>query len=127
MDSTRPKNIFGGFASAVKCVGAGFVAGGVALFAAPAVGYRENGLKGLAGGIVQGVLGGAAMAAAGVVAGSAQVVRGIANTPEAISQGMLKSNMKWDGELGKWVSNTVIFATVFHICFTFYLHYRRTM
>lgn len=112
MDSTRPKNIFGGFASAVKCVGAGFVAGGVALFAAPAVGYRENGLKGLAGGIVQGVLGGAAMAAAGVVAGSAQVVRGIANTPEAISQGMLKSNMKWDGELGKWVSNTVICPTI---------------
>jgi hypothetical protein len=73
MNSSRPKNIFGGLASAVKCVGAGFVAGGVALFAAPAVGYKESGLKGFAGGLLQGVVGGAALAAAGVVAGGAQV------------------------------------------------------
>jgi hypothetical protein len=106
MNSSRPKNIFGGFASAVKCVGAGFVAGGVALVAAPTVGYREKGIGGLFGGIVKGVVGGAALAAAGVVAGSAQVVRGVVNTPEALKQGM-KSNMKWDDDLGAWVENTV--------------------
>ena len=113
MDSSRPKNIFGGLASAARCVGAGFVAGGVALFAAPAVGYKENGLKGLAGGIVQGVFGGAAIAAAGVVAGGAQVVRGVVNTPEAVKQGLMKQNMKWDDDLGKWVENTVIFFVLF--------------
>ena len=79
------------------------------MFAAPAVGYKENGLKGLAGGIVQGVFGGAAIAAAGVVAGGAQVVRGVVNTPEAVKQGLMKQNMKWDDDLGKWVESTVIF------------------
>ena len=33
----------GGLTSAVKCMGAGFVAGGVALVAAPVVGFKEKG------------------------------------------------------------------------------------
>ena len=107
LNSSRPKNIFSGFSSAVKCIGAGFVAGGVAMAAAPTVGYKENGVRGLVGGIFQGVLGGAALAAAGVVAGGAQVVRGVVNTPEAMKQG-LKKNMKWDNEMGAWVENTVM-------------------
>jgi hypothetical protein len=112
MNSSRPKDFFGGLTSAVKCMGAGFVAGGVALFAAPAVGYKENGIKGFAGGLLQGVVGGAALAAAGVVAGSAQVVRGVVNTPEAMKQGF-KQNMKWDNTLGAWVTNTVRSCVVF--------------
>jgi hypothetical protein len=121
MNSSRPKDFFGGLSSAVKCMGAGFVAGGVALFAAPAVGYKENGIKGFAGGLLQGVVGGAALAAAGVVAGSAQVVRGVVNTPEAMKQG-LKQNMKWDNTLGAWVTNTVRNCVALRpslICFLF--------
>jgi hypothetical protein len=107
MNSSRPKNFFGGLTSAAKCVGAGIVAGGVALVAAPVVGFKEKGWKGGITGFFQGVVGGAALAAAGVVAGSAQVVRGAWNTPEALRQGLINRNMKWDGELGAWVQNTV--------------------
>jgi hypothetical protein len=107
MNSSRPKNFFGGLTSAVKCMGAGFVAGGVALVAAPVVGFKEKGWKGGVTGFFQGIVGGAALAAAGVVAGSAQVVRGAWNTPEALRQGLINRNMKWDSELGAWIENTV--------------------
>jgi hypothetical protein len=107
MNSSRPKNFFGGLTSAVKCVGAGFVAGGVALVAAPVVGFKEKGWRGGVTGFFQGVVGGAALAAAGVVAGGAQVVRGAWNTPEALRQGLINRNMKWDSELGAWIENTV--------------------
>lgn len=57
--------------------------------------------------LLLGVLGAAALTAGGVVAGTTQIVRGVVNTPEALSQG---NNMKWDRELGKWVDDSVNLA-----------------
>jgi curved DNA-binding protein CbpA len=104
INSSRPRDAFDGTVSGLKVAGASVLAGGALLVAMPVVGAKEDGVSGFAGGLVKGTLGGLALAGGGLIAGATQVVRGVANTPEAISQVQL--GKRWDPEVGAWVDDT---------------------
>lgn len=105
LDTTRPRDAFDGTCSGLKAAGAGVVAGGVALVGLPVYGAREEGVGGFITGLAKGVSAGVGLAATGVIAGVTQVARGLANTPEAINQGMVQSGKRWDQEKGAWVDD----------------------
>ena len=104
MNSTRPKNALAGLGSGLRYIGGGIVAGAAALVSAPIVGAKEEGGLGLLKGVAKGVGGFVGLTVAGVAVGVTQVVRGVANTPEAISKGT-KKDYKWDKEKGEWVKD----------------------
>ncbi|CAD7955356.1 unnamed protein product [Amoebophrya sp. A120] len=104
LDSTRPRDALDGLGQGLMAAGGGILAGFAALVASPIVGAQQDGVSGFFTGLGKGAVGAVALSAGGVVAGTTQIVRGVANTPEALSQG---SNMKWDSTLGKWVDDTV--------------------
>lgn len=104
LDATRPKDALDGLGQGLLAAGGGLVAGVATLVSAPIVGAQEDGVGGFFLGLGKGVVGGVALTAGGVVAGTTQIVRGVANTPEAMAQ---SHNMKWDRDLGRWVDDTV--------------------
>lgn len=104
MNSTRPRDVLDGVGSGLKAAGAGILAGTAALVGAPVVAAREDGFTGFLTGLATGVCLSVGLAVGGVVAGATQVVRGVYNTPEAISQA--QAGKRWDVELGAWVDDT---------------------
>ena len=107
MNSTRPKNALVGLGSGLKYIGGGIVAGAAALVSAPVIGAKEEGGIGLLKGVAKGVGGFVGLTVAGAAVGVTQVVRGIANTPEAFAKGSRK-DFKWDKEKGEWVKDVYL-------------------
>lgn len=104
MRQTRPRDALEGLGSGLKVAGCSLAVGVGVLISAPVIGAKTDGVKGFCGGLVQGVLGAGCAVVGGAVAGTTQVVRGIANTPDAIAG--TTSGKKWDVELGEWVDDT---------------------
>ena len=104
LDRTRPKDAWSGVASGLKAIGGGLLAGTAALVVAPVVEVQERGAVGVFTGLAKGVGGFLGLGLGGAVAGIGQVVRGVANTPEAMRQDKF---MKWDKEKGEWFDQRV--------------------
>ena len=66
----------------------------------PAIGARENGVKGFAAGMVGGMAAGVVLPVAGAVGGLVQIGRGAVQTPFSIA-GALQGK-EWDKEAGTW-------------------------
>ncbi|EIE18163.1 DnaJ-domain-containing protein [Coccomyxa subellipsoidea C-169] len=90
----KPKDARAGLSSGAKSIGKGVLAGVVGLVAAPVMMAREEGVKGFAKGVGAGVLGAAVLPVMGVGVGVTQMVRGVANTPEAIREA--QRGKHWD-------------------------------
>lgn len=99
----KPQHVGAGIVSAAKSVGKGVLAGAVGLVAAPAVGASQEGFKGFAKGAAAGIAGAVLLPATGVAVGAAQVVRGIANTPEAIRE--QNKGKQWDRKTRSWIED----------------------
>ncbi|CAL8463305.1 g2839 [Coccomyxa elongata] len=97
----KPKDAKAGLSSGAKSIGKGVLAGVVGLVAAPVMMAREEGVKGFAKGVGAGVLGAAVLPVVGVGVGLTQMVRGVANTPEAIRE--TQRGKQWDTEARMWV------------------------
>ncbi|KAL3131275.1 hypothetical protein ABBQ38_000570 [Trebouxia sp. C0009 RCD-2024] len=96
----RPRDIRAGLASGGKSALKGIAAGTVGLLAAPIVGAYTDGLKGFGQGIAAGVAGAVILPVAGLGVGVAQVIRGAANTPEAIKES--RQGRYWDQDQREW-------------------------
>ncbi|KAJ8603224.1 hypothetical protein CTAYLR_003850 [Chrysophaeum taylorii] len=79
----------------------GFVGGVGTLIAAPIIGARENGAKGFAQGLVNGVVGGIALPVIGVATGVKEFCEGVAATPAAVEAS--SAGKEWDEKESKWV------------------------
>ena len=97
----KPRDAKAGFASGVKSVAKGVIAGTVGLIAAPAVGAHQEGFKGFAKGAAAGLAGAVILPVTGVAVGAAQVVRGLANQPEAMRE--TARGHHWDEQQRRWV------------------------
>mmetsp|Transcript_111694 Transcript_111694/g.315468 ORF Transcript_111694/g.315468 Transcript_111694/m.315468 type:complete len:503 (+) Transcript_111694:3-1511(+) len=78
--------------------------GTAALVVVPIVSAREDGVTGFVTGLAKGVGAAVGFTFGGAVFGATQVVRGVANTPDAIQQ--LQAGKRWDAEIGAWVDDT---------------------
>lgn len=81
----------------------GVLAGAVGLVAAPAIGAQQEGFAGFAKGAGAGIAGAVVLPVTGIVVGAAQLVRGLANTPEAFRES--GAGKAWDEERRVWVSD----------------------
>ncbi|KAK9815321.1 hypothetical protein WJX72_001695 [[Myrmecia] bisecta] len=109
--STRkPKNVQAGLASGLKSVAKGVAAGAAGLVVAPAVGAVQGGLPGFAKGCLSGLAGAVLLPVTGVAVGATQVVRGIANTPEAIRES--SKGRFWDEDAREWTDQPTLALAV---------------
>jgi curved DNA-binding protein CbpA len=99
----KPQHAGSGLVSGAKSVAKGVLAGAVGLIAAPAMGASQEGFKGFAKGAAAGIAGVVLLPATGVAVGAVQVVRGIANTPEAIKEN--SKGKHWDKGTRAWVDD----------------------
>lgn len=97
----KPKDFRAGLASGAKSVAKGVLAGTIGLVAAPAIGAHQEGFKGFAKGAAAGLVGAVLLPVTGVAVGAAQVVRGCANTPEALKQA--SAGKHWDEDTRSWI------------------------
>lgn len=97
----KPRDAKAGLASGAKSVAKGVLAGAIGLFAAPAVGAHQEGFKGFAKGAAAGIAGAVVLPVTGVAVGAAQVVRGLANTPEAVRESA--KGHQWDAQQRRWI------------------------
>jgi curved DNA-binding protein CbpA len=107
LNKSRPKNAIAGLGSGLKYMGGGIVAGAAALVSAPVIGAKEEGGLGFLKGVAKGVGGFVGLTVAGAAVGVTQVVRGVANTPEAINKGT-RRDYKWDKEKGEWIKDVYV-------------------
>jgi curved DNA-binding protein CbpA len=107
LNKSRPKNALAGLGSGLKYMSGGIVAGAAALVSAPVIGAREEGAMGLLKGVAKGVGGFVGLTVAGAAVGVTQLVRGVANTPEAISKGS-RRDYKWDKDKGEWIKDVYV-------------------
>ena len=107
LNKSRPKNALAGLGSGLKYMGGGIVAGAAALVSAPVIGAKEEGGLGFLKGVAKGVGGFVGLTVAGAAVGVTQVVRGVANTPEAINKGS-RRDYKWDKEKGEWFKDVYV-------------------
>lgn len=105
LNTTRPRDALDGVGSGLKAAGAGFIAGAAALVAAPVVGAHQEGVGGLVTGLAKGVAASTCLTVLGAGAFITQIVRGVVNTPEAISQ-VYAGNRRWDTDAGCWVDDS---------------------
>ena len=104
----KPKHVLDGTASGLKLVVGGVAAGAVGLVAMPAIGAyqgaKEGGAKGsakgFAGGLAKGVAGAIVLPLAGGISGTTQVVRGVVQTPFAVSGAA--AGKQWDKDKRNW-------------------------
>ncbi|EEA05376.1 DnaJ domain-containing protein [Cryptosporidium muris RN66] len=97
----RPKDAMAGFSSGMKTVGKGVAAGVASLVAAPVVGAAREGVPGFFKGIGAGLLAAVALPVTAVGVAGYQVARGVANTPEAITES--NKGRKWDKKNRCWI------------------------
>ncbi|KAF5827246.1 hypothetical protein DUNSADRAFT_1070 [Dunaliella salina] len=98
----RPRDGWAGLSSGSKSMLKGVATGAVGLVAGPIIGAHRGGVKGCAQGVVTGVVGAAVMPVVGIGVGLVQIVRGVANTGEAIRQ--RASDKIWDDRQREWVN-----------------------
>ncbi len=84
----------------MKSVGRGTAAGLASLVAQPMVGAKQGGAVGFLTGLATGVASCVALPATGICVGGYQVVRGVANTYEAIDSS--SKGMVWDEKKREW-------------------------
>ena len=104
----KPKHLVDGTASGLKLIVGGAIGGAVGLVAMPALQMREGAkaggakgaAKGFAAGLAQGAVGAVAMPLAGAVSGTGQIIRGVVQTPYAVSGAM--NGKQWDKEARTW-------------------------
>jgi len=99
----KPQHAGSGLVSGAKSVAKGVLAGAAGLIAAPVVGASQEGFKGFAKGAAAGIAGAVLLPATGVAVGAVQVVRGVANTPEAIKEN--SKGRHWDKGTRAWVDD----------------------
>jgi len=92
--SERPRHFGQGAWRMVKSVGTGVAAGAATLVTAPIAGAREGGAKGFCTGLGLGLVGAVVLPVTGAVYGATEMVRGAANTPEAIKA--QQDDLEWD-------------------------------
>ncbi len=97
----KPKDASSGVVAGLGSVAKGVTLGAAGLVGAPIVGARTDGVGGFIKGIGLGVAGAVALPVAGAVVGLTQLARGVAATPEAISQ--KARGRVWDEETRTWV------------------------
>ncbi|KAJ9436968.1 Chaperone protein dnaJ 10 [Diplonema papillatum] len=100
----RPQNLLAGVSSGLKSAAKGIGAGTALLCALPAIGYKDQGVKGLAVGAVGGLVSCVGLAGAGVAVGVTQICRGAYYTPQAITE-HLSGEKRWDDMSRKWVKD----------------------
>eukprot|EP00962_Isochrysis_galbana_P047010 scaffold19089_cov87-Isochrysis_galbana.AAC.1 len=98
----KPNHAGTGALSGLGAFAKGVFVGAVGLVAAPAAGAREGGVKGAIQGAGIGVAGAVILPVAGAVVGCVQLARGVAATPEAITQ--RTQGKIWDEETREWVA-----------------------
>jgi hypothetical protein len=82
--------------------GAGVIAGGCSLVAAPLVGAYDQGAKGFAKGLAVGLVGGTALSVGGMMNGGWQFLRGVVSTPQYLREGVANGK-QWDQQRAVWV------------------------
>eukprot|EP00051_Salpingoeca_urceolata_P001476 m.41278 g.41278 ORF g.41278 m.41278 type:complete len:334 (+) comp11444_c0_seq2:242-1243(+) len=97
----RPRDARAGLSSGLKSIGKGVAGGVAALFAAPIAGAASDGAKGFFKGVGAGLVGAVMLPVAGVAVGATQMVRGVVNTPEALTSSL--AGKKWDESSRQWV------------------------
>ena len=97
----KPKNVWAGFASGAKNLGKGVACGVAAFVALPVHGFRTEGIKGGAKGLLAGTACLAGLSVGGVYTGVRQVIRGVANTPEYVRES-LNNESVWDPLKREW-------------------------
>ena len=113
LKQTRPKNLGQGLTSGVGNIVGGAIGAVGVIVVAPVVGATAGaqsgglvgGTLGLVGGAVAGVVGGAVVLLGGAVQGVAQIVRGVAATPDAIVQP--SRGRWWNENEGKWIETNL--------------------
>ncbi|KAG1675389.1 hypothetical protein FOA52_012308 [Chlamydomonas sp. UWO 241] len=96
----RPKDAKAGFSSGLKSWGKGIAGGLAGLVAAPVIGAHKEGVTGCAKGLAAGLVGVIVLPITGVVVGTVQMVRGVVNTPESLSEAA--AGKRWDEEARAW-------------------------
>lgn len=97
----RPKDAKAGFSSGLKSLGKGIVGGAVGLVAAPVIGAQRDGVAGFAKGVLTGVAGAVLLPVTGAAVGTVQMVRGMANTPEAMAEA--QKGRTWNENTREWM------------------------
>lgn len=97
----RPRDAMAGFSSGMKTVGKGVAAGVATLVAAPVVGAATEGVTGFFKGMGAGLVAAVALPVTAVGVAGYQMARGVANTPEAISES--NKGRKWDKKNRQWI------------------------
>ncbi|OII73758.1 uncharacterized protein cubi_03556 [Cryptosporidium ubiquitum] len=97
----RPRDAMAGFSSGMKTVGKGVAAGVATLVAAPVVGAATEGVSGFFKGMGAGIVAAVALPVTAVGVAGYQMARGVANTPEAISES--NKGRKWDKKNRQWI------------------------
>ena len=97
----RPKDAKAGVSSGLKSYAKGIVGGVAGLIAAPVIGAQKEGVTGFAKGVATGLASVVVLPIAGIAVGTVQMVRGIANTPEAVMQA--NAGKTWDEDTREWM------------------------
>ncbi|KAH8583306.1 uncharacterized protein ELE39_000074 [Cryptosporidium sp. chipmunk genotype I] len=97
----RPRDAMAGFSSGMKTVGKGVAAGVATLVAAPVVGAATEGVSGFFKGMGAGIVAAVALPVTAVGVAGYQMARGVANTPEAITES--NKGRKWDKKNRQWI------------------------
>ncbi|KPI90314.1 hypothetical protein ABL78_0541 [Leptomonas seymouri] len=100
--SRNPKHALQGVSDAVRNVVTGVGLGMAGIAAGTYGGAKEDGWKGMAKGFGAGACGLIGLTGYGLYSGVRQVVRGVGNTPEAVSE-VSRGEAYWDSSLQQWV------------------------
>ena len=96
-----PRDAIAGTSSGLKNLGKGVLGGLCSLTIIPYTCAKEEGISGFIKGIGIGLLGGIFLPVAGMFTGSVQILKGILNTPEAITSNM--DGKIWDYDTRTWI------------------------
>mmetsp|Transcript_804 Transcript_804/g.1705 ORF Transcript_804/g.1705 Transcript_804/m.1705 type:complete len:544 (-) Transcript_804:2563-4194(-) len=102
----RPKNVVSGVSSGAQSMIKGVAAGAATLIAAPVIGAQQEGTSGFFKGLGAGLVGAVLLPVVGCSVGAAQMVRGVWNTPESISENA--SGKRWDQRKREWVVDNLV-------------------
>ena len=94
-----------GISSGLSSIGKSIGLGLAGLIAAPVIGAREGGVSGFVKGVGLGLASAVTLPVVGVSVGAVQIVRGVANTPEAVQAAF--DGKSWDKKTRSWYSHSL--------------------
>jgi len=94
-----------GISSGLSSIGKSIGLGVAGLIAAPVIGAREGGVSGFVKGVGLGLASAVTLPVVGVSVGAVQIVRGVANTPEAVQAAF--EGKSWDKKTRSWYSHSL--------------------